>query len=96
MPERKGDPYIWVDCSLMQSMGGMKMSNKEVALQEATHMVFTDYGPDPCIVGFANSKDAQEYMDCLNTADGYSGTFDHYMVAVVNRITITHERCCNG
>lgn len=69
------------------------MINKEVDLNKATHMVFTDYGPDPCIVGFANCEDAQEYMDSLHTADGYSGTFDHYIVAVIKHITISHERC---
>lgn len=68
------------------------MIDKTVELHEATHMVFTDYGPDPCIVGFTHCGDAQEYMDSLHTAGGFTGTFDHYMVEVVKRVTIDHKR----
>lgn len=66
------------------------MWEKKVELREATHMVFTDFGPDPCIVGFANLEDAQTYIDEIKSEGGYSGTFDHYIVEPVKRVTIDH------
>lgn len=65
---------------------------KDVELKEATHIVFTDYGADPCIMGFANREDAEEYLNSLYTADGYDGTFDHYLVEVDKHITINHKK----
>lgn len=67
------------------------MPKNEVELFNAKYMVFCDFGPDPAIMGFATFEDAKQHIKELYTSDWYSGTFDHYIVKAVERITINHE-----
>ena len=63
----------------------------KVELSQATHIVFTDYGPDNDATGFSNIEDAQAYLDNIHTLNRFSGEFDHYMVKVVKRRTVIHD-----
>lgn len=65
------------------------MNDKEVNLKDAKYIVFVDFVESDAR-GYATLEDAEQELIDLETADGYGGTFNHYLVEVIKVKKINH------